>query len=48
MPRPKMDLNAWHGAIEQRIVEGQTQAEILNWLQGEGIVLSRSTFKRIL
>ena len=48
MPRPKTNLDAWRGTIEQRITEGQTQPEILAWLNREGIVVSRSTFKRIL
>ena len=48
MPRPKKDLDAWRGAIEQRIMEGQTQHEILSWLAGEGIIVSQRTFKRIL
>ena len=48
MPRPKTDLDAWRGAIEQRIIEGQTQHEILSWLAEEGIIVSQRTFKRIL
>ena len=48
MPRPKIDLDAWQGTIEQRLNQGQPQHEILQWLAGEGIVVSRSTFTRIL
>jgi hypothetical protein len=36
------------GMIEQRITEGQTQDEILTWLQGEGVRVTLRTFQRIL
>ena len=48
MPRPKTNLDTWRSTIEQCITEGQTQPEILAWLNREGITVSRSTFKRIL
>ena len=48
MPRPKTNLDAWRGAIETRIAEGQTQQEILTWLHGEGIRVARSTFQAII
>ena len=48
MPRPKTNLDAWRGTIEQRITEGQTQDEILTWLQGEGVGVTLRTFQRIL
>ena len=48
MPRPKTNLDTWRTAIEQRISEGKTQTEIRNWLQGNGIMVSRGTFRSIL
>jgi hypothetical protein len=48
MPQPKTNLDVWRGTIEQRIAEGQTQDEILTWLQGEGVRVTLRTFQRIL
>ena len=48
MPRPKKDLDAWRTNIEQRIIQGQTHQEILIWLAGKGISVSRGTLRAIL
>ena len=45
MPRPKTDLDAWRVDVEHRIIEGRTQKEIITFLNGEGIVVSRSTLQ---
>ena len=48
MPRPQTNLDAWQDTIEARITEGQTQYEILTWLAGEGVRVSRGTLRSIL
>src|SRR5258705_9179651 len=45
MPRPKLDLDPWMNAINVRMAEGQTQSQIREWLQSQGVQISRSTLQ---
>jgi DNA-directed RNA polymerase specialized sigma54-like protein len=44
MPRPRVDLDPWRDEIERRIAQKHTHRQILGWLAGEGVVVSKNTF----
>jgi hypothetical protein len=44
MPRPRIDLNIYRNEIERRITQKYTYPQILSWLAGKGIIISKNTF----
>jgi hypothetical protein len=44
MPRPRIDLDAYSDEIERRIAQKHTHPQILSWLAGKGVIISKNTF----
>jgi hypothetical protein len=44
MPRPRVDLDALRDEIERRIAQKHTHRQILSWLAGKGVIVSKNTF----
>jgi hypothetical protein len=44
MPRPRIDLDAFRDEIERRIAQKHTHPQILSWLAGKGVIISKNTF----
>jgi hypothetical protein len=43
MPRPRKNLDAFRDEIERQITNKHTQPQILRWLAGQGLIISRNT-----
>jgi hypothetical protein len=43
MPHPRADLNAFRDEIKRRIAQKHTHRQILNWLAGNGLIISKNT-----
>jgi len=43
MPRPRINLDEFRDEIERQIANRHTQPQILKWLAGQGIIVSRNT-----
>jgi hypothetical protein len=43
MPRPRKNLDAFRDEIERQIINKHTQPQILRWLAGQGLIISRNT-----
>jgi hypothetical protein len=44
MPPPRVDLDPWRDETERRIAQKHTHRQILGWLAGEGVIVSKNTF----
>jgi hypothetical protein len=43
MPRPRIDLDAYRDEIERRIAQKHTHPQILSWLAGKDLIISKNT-----